>query len=276
MQAPDERMGDMHNYAQWRGEHLAKSWGKFDDAHVQGREVIDFGSGQGNLAAYLAENKSPKKMVGVELHEPSVQAANERISQLNLPQGVHLEYITGHVDGMPLPDASFDTLLAFDCMEHVMQPRAVLLDWARVLRPGGRALLEWYPYLNPWGPHMEALIPVPWAHLIFGQRAMMRTAERIYDDPNFVPRAWDLNEDGTKAENKWRQWERFREQGYINELTTHDFTRLADEAQFDIARFERFGSWAENSKAPAGQALAKLPVVGELFTAYCIIELVRR
>lgn len=276
MAPPDDRMGNMDAYTEWRGDHLAHSWSKFDDRDIQGKQVIDFGSGQGNLAFFLAENKAPTRMVGVELHEPSVQRARARIPQANLPQGVELEFVVGNIDGMPLPDQSFDTLLAFDCMEHVMQPRAVLMDWARVLRPGGRALLEWYPFLNPWGPHMEALIPVPWAHLLFGERAMMRTAERIYDSEDFVPRAWDLNDDGTKAPNKWRQWERFREQGYVNELTTHAFRRLADEAGFDIARFERFGFWAETSKAPAGQALAKLPVVGELFTAYCIIELVRR
>jgi len=56
-----------------------------------------------------------------------------------------------------------DTLLAFDCLEHVMSPLPILQDWYRVLRPGGRCLIEWFPYKGPWGPHMESLIPIPWA-----------------------------------------------------------------------------------------------------------------
>jgi SAM-dependent methyltransferase len=273
---PNAAMHDMGAYTEWRGDHLAHAWSRFDDQHVTGKDVLDFGSGQGNLAFYLAQNKRPRRMVGVELHGPSVARAQARAAALSLPEGVSLEFLQGRVDGLPVPDERFDTLLAFDCMEHVMQPRAVLLDWHRVLRPGGRALLEWYPYLNPWGPHMEALIPVPWAHLIFGQRAMMRTAERIYAQDDYQPRAWDLTDDGAKAPNKWRQWETFREQGYINELTIPTFRRMVQEVGFSIARLDRHGFWAEKKQAPLGQALASLPAVGELFTSFCIIELVRR
>lgn len=273
---PDAAVHDMDAYTEWRADHLAHAWSRFDDQHVTGKDVLDFGSGQGNLALYLAQNKRPRRMVGVELHAPSVARARARAEQATLPEGVQLEYLVGRVDGLPVPDESFDTLLAFDCMEHVMQPRAVLLDWHRVLRPGGRALLEWYPYLNPWGPHMEALIPVPWAHLIFGQRAMMRAAERIYDLPEYAPRTWDRTDDGDKAPNKWRQWETFREQGYINELTIPTFRRMVGEVGFDIGRLDRHGFWAEKPRAPLGKALASLPAVGELFTSFCIIELVRR
>ena len=273
---PAPAMHDMDAYTEWRGAYLSQSWGRFDDRHVEGKDVLDFGSGQGNLAFFLAEHKRPRRVVGVELHGPSVAKAQARAEGLRLPEGVALSFVQGRVDGLPVPDQSFDTLLAFDCMEHVMQPRAVLLDWHRVLRPGGRALLEWYPFLNPWGPHMEALIPVPWAHLVFGERAMMRAAERLYDLDSYEPRTWDLTADGAKAPNKWRQWERFREQGYVNELTIPAFKRLASEAGFVIDRFDRYGFWAGKPRAPLGQALASLPGVGELFTSFCIIELVRR
>lgn len=276
MRPPPPKMQDMGEYAAWRGDHLAQGWARFDDRHVQGKEVLDFGSGQGNLAFYLAEHKAPRRVVGVELHGPSVDAANARVREAALPEGTSLEFVQAREDGIPLPDASFDTLVAFDCMEHVMQPRAVLLDWARVLRPGGRALVEWYPYLNPWGPHMEALIPVPWAHLVFGQRAMLRAAERIYDLEEFVPRAWDLEDDGEKAPNKWRKWDSFSEQGYVNELTLRRFRRLVDEAGFDVERLDRYGFWTGRARAPVGKALAQLPLVGELFTSFYIIELVRR
>ena len=276
IQPPASQMEDMGSYAEWRQAHLSSAWSRFDDQTVTGKDVIDFGSGQGNLALYLAEAKRPRRIVGVELHSPSVALANERAKQLDLPEGTSIEFLEGAEDGMPLPDQSFDTLLAFDCMEHVMQPRAVLLDWHRVLRPGGRALLEWYPYLNPWGPHTESLIPVPWAHLVFGQRAMMRVAERIYDSPDYVPRAWDVEDDGSRSPNKWRKWENFREQGYINELTLPRFRRLVDEVGFDIDRLDRFGFWTDKPQAPVGRLLSKAPRLGELFTSFYLIELVRR
>jgi hypothetical protein len=42
---------------------------------------------------------------------------------------------------------------------------------------------------------------VPWAHYLFGQRAMFAAAASIYDDPAFVPRHWDLDEHGHKKPN---------------------------------------------------------------------------
>ena len=85
-----------------------------------------------------------------------------------------------------------------------MSPESILRDWFRVLRPNGRCLIEWFPFKGPGGPHMESLIPIPWAHVIFGERAMFRAAEMIYDLPEFVPRHWDLDERGKKKPNKWR------------------------------------------------------------------------
>lgn len=42
---------------------------------------------------------------------------------------------------LPLADASFDTVLMLDVLEHVREPEAALAESARVLRPGGRLLL---------------------------------------------------------------------------------------------------------------------------------------
>lgn len=79
---------------------------------------------------------------------------------------------------------------------------------------------------------MEALIPIPWAHVIFGERAMLRAAEMIYDLPEYVPRHWDLDEHGHKKSNKWRAWTTLDEPGYINKLDVAEFRRLVRDAGF--------------------------------------------
>jgi hypothetical protein len=122
---------------------------------------------------------------------------------------------------------------------------------------------------------MEALIPIPWAHVVFGERAMFRAAEAIYDAPEFTPRSWDQEPDGRKKPNKWRHWSSFREQGYINQLDLRTFRRLARDAGFEIAREERHsfgGSWPRRA---AGRTLKALPFVGEYFVSYVIVELVK-
>ena len=156
-----------------------------------------------------------------------------------------------------------------------MAPGPILRDWYRVLRPGGRCLIEWFPYKGPWGPHMEALIPIPWAHVLFGERAMFRTAEKIYDLPGFVHRHWDLDADGRKKPNKWRAWSSFEEQGYINKLDMPTFENLAQTAGFRIDRLELHSFGGSNLRRLIGRTLMNLPWIGEYFVSYATIELVR-
>ena len=156
-----------------------------------------------------------------------------------------------------------------------MSPAPILRDWYRILRPGGRCLIEWFPYKGPWGPHMEALIPIPWAHIIFGERAMFRAAEMIYDLPEFIPRHWDLDEDGNKKPNKWRAWSSFDEQGYINKLDISKFQNMAHDAGFQIARHETHSFGGSNIRKAIGHMFMGMPVVGEYFMSYITIELQR-
>jgi hypothetical protein len=122
---------------------------------------------------------------------------------------------------------------------------------------------------------MEALIPIPWAHVVFGENAMMRTAEAIYDLPEFVPRHWDLDENGVKKPNKWRNWSSFLEQNYINKLDIPTFQRFAVNAGFKIDRFERHSFGGSAARKIAGNTLMNLPGIGEYFVSYVVIELIR-
>ncbi len=122
---------------------------------------------------------------------------------------------------------------------------------------------------------MEALIQIPWAHVIFGQRAMFRTAEKIYDLSEFIPRHWDLDEQGNKKPNKWRAWSSFEEQGYINKLDIPTFRTLAREAGFEIARYELHSFGGSRMRQSIGRMLMNTPLIGEYFVSYVIIELLR-
>ncbi|HEV2038243.1 MAG TPA: class I SAM-dependent methyltransferase [Candidatus Eremiobacteraceae bacterium] len=47
----------------------------------------------------------------------------------------------GRGESMPFPDASFDTVLCTQVIEHVPEPRDVLGECSRVLRPGGTLIV---------------------------------------------------------------------------------------------------------------------------------------
>jgi 2-polyprenyl-3-methyl-5-hydroxy-6-metoxy-1,4-benzoquinol methylase len=273
IQPPSARTATSTAYADWRAGSLAQSWSAFADEHVAGKDVLDFGCGDGELSIYLAQNKHPRRLVGVDLNATAIGRARAHLATSRLAHDSDVAFEVGDVNTLPVADAAFDTVVAFDCLEHVMSPAAILRDWHRALKPGGHCLIEWFPYKGPWGPHMEALVPIPWAHVLFGEHAMLRTAERIYDHPRFQPRHWDLDDNGRKRPNKWRQWSSFDEQGYINKLDIPGFRRLAADAGFDVARLERRSFRGGALRRQLGTALMAIPVIGEHFVSYVLVEL---
>ena len=266
----------LDDYKAYRDDSLTTSWRRFSDADVNGRDVLDFGCGNGPLSLFLAATRTPRSITGVDLYADAIGHAEAALAAMDTAPAMPVRFLTGTAERIPVEDASADTLLAFDCMEHVMDPAAILAEWHRVLRPGGKALIEWYPYAGPHGPHMDSFIPIPWAHHLFGERAMFETCEALYDDPAFRPRHWDLDDAGAKLPNKWRQWRSFAEQGYINQLSTRDFRRMAKDAGFSFARYERHGVLSNKPGiAPATRALCALPLVRDYITSHVIVELRR-
>lgn len=56
--------------------------------------------------------------------------------------------IFANASRLPLPDASINTVLLLEVLEHLRHPAQALAEIARVLRPGGRLLLS-VPFLYP-------------------------------------------------------------------------------------------------------------------------------
>lgn len=66
--------------------------------------------------------------------------------------GARTATVSASADAIPLPDASFDTVILTQVLEHVRRPAVVLSEIARVLRPGGR-LFATVPFV--WELHEE-------------------------------------------------------------------------------------------------------------------------
>ncbi|HHJ39019.1 MAG: hypothetical protein AXA67_11090 [Methylothermaceae bacteria B42] len=272
MPPPPEKTIDYGAYDAWRSESLSKSWKAFSNTALENKNILDFGCGDGQLSFFLA-SQGATRITGVDINQQAIDNANNKLKLLEIPKGTEINFKKSHTEKLPFDDNSFDLIVAFDCMEHIMMPGEILKEWYRVLKPGGKCLVEWYPYKGPWGPHMEALIPIPWAHVIFGEEAMFRAAERIYDLPEFIPRHWDLDENGNKKPNKWKAWSSFEEQKYINKLDISTFRQLCHEAGLNIDRLEHHSFSGSTIRQLAGKILMNLPFVGEYFISYTIIEL---
>ena len=126
---------------------------------AQGR-VLEVGVGTGLNVRYYDKTRVTK-IVGLD---PALQLhplARERIAQA----GLDVELVGLSADKIPLPDASFDTVLITYTLCTIPDPLAALNEIRRVLKPGGRLLYcehgrapdasvrRWQDRLQPlWGP----------------------------------------------------------------------------------------------------------------------------
>jgi cyclopropane fatty-acyl-phospholipid synthase-like methyltransferase len=118
----------------------AADWLGFADAAGvrEGSHVLEVGSGSGGPAVYLAASRGCR-VTGVDINENGIRNAE----RLAAAKGVAERAMFRAVDAsQPLPFApgSFDAVLSNDAMCHIANRQDVLVDWRRVLRPGGRML----------------------------------------------------------------------------------------------------------------------------------------
>ena len=101
-----------------------------------GGRILEFGVGTG-LA--LPSYKRSNRLVGVDISEPMLQKARERVEKDGL---IHVEGLF-LMDGADLgfADNSFDVAIAQFVITVVPQPEKTLDELARVLKPGGEIIL---------------------------------------------------------------------------------------------------------------------------------------
>lgn len=118
----------------------AREWLEFADQLevTDGTDVLEVGSGSGGPAVYLAA-KRVCRITGVDVNAHGVRNAVALADANGLAERVHFEAVDA---SRPLPFASesFDAIISNDAMCHIANRAAVLRDWHRLLRPGGRAL----------------------------------------------------------------------------------------------------------------------------------------
>jgi SAM-dependent methyltransferase len=99
------------------------------------RDVFEAGCGTGLLLREAA--RVARRAVGLDLSRGMLRTAADR----------GLRVVQGSLTDVPLPPASFDLVYSMKVLPHVPPIREALAELARLLRPGGHLLLEFY---NPW------------------------------------------------------------------------------------------------------------------------------
>jgi ArsR family transcriptional regulator len=96
--------------------------------------VGDLGCGTGHISAAIAP--SVARVIAIDESGPMLAAARERLAPLP-----NIDIREGHIESLPLEDASLDVAVMFLVAHFMTDPARAMQEVRRVLKPNGRLLI---------------------------------------------------------------------------------------------------------------------------------------
>jgi SAM-dependent methyltransferase len=140
------------------------------------QSLLDVGCGEAVLTYQWAQRLAPRRVVGIDLEDASIQAEWEERRAPNL------EYRIMKAERMPFADSEFDVATAIEVLEHVPDPAHTVAEMARVAE---RWLLVSVPREPLWrtinvarGTYLKALGNTPGHVNHWSKRSFVSLLER--------------------------------------------------------------------------------------------------
>lgn len=217
-----------------------------------GMSLLDVGCGSGTITVELAAVVAPAPVVGVDLNEQRIEAA-QRIARKRQVENV--EFQVGDLCHVPYAENEFDAVFEHMVFMHMPDPRVGVREIFRVLKPGGvfggndvdRDCL-----LANWPPLVEEFM-----QLIFNYRSSRGTNDGIGKEVPGMLRAAgfvDIEVNATAhAHGNLGERRRIRHQ-YVGIASEPDFvSTVVAEGWTDAAAVQRmieaFDRWVEEPGA---------------------------
>lgn len=188
-------------------------WNEF-----RGKVVIDFGCGSGGDAVEIAQ-RGAAEVIGIDLRQSQLKIARQRAEAAKVADRCQFTQETSK---------KADIIFSMDGFEHYGDPAEVLRIMRKLLKDDGAVIVEFGPpWYHPLGGHSFSV--VPWAHLVFTERCLIRWRS-------------DFKSDGAKH---------FSEiDGGLNKMSVRGFERLIAESDFEFESFKavpiRRARWLAN------------------------------
>lgn len=120
---------------------------------VRGRDVLDIGCSGGLVSILLG--REGLNVTGIDNFMEAVDEATKELEGEDPTVQERVRFMWAQGAELPFPDASFDTVVMGEIIEHVVLPERVLAEARRVMRPNGTLVLS-TPYGRDETPDHKA------------------------------------------------------------------------------------------------------------------------
>jgi SAM-dependent methyltransferase len=172
---------------------------------IRGKTVIDFGCGVGDEAIEML-HRGAARVIAIDVRQKFLDEGRARAAAAGLSD--RIVFTTA-------ADELADVVVSLDGFEHYDDPAAVLNFMTRCLKPCGQVIISFgTTWFHPFGGHIFS--PIPWAHLLFTDRAMVAWRKRSHPE----------------------QTARTIEECGLNKMTIGRFERYVEASPLRFARYE--------------------------------------
>jgi ubiquinone/menaquinone biosynthesis C-methylase UbiE len=178
---------DPVQYARWEFNEGKRVWERFFASRVDlaGKDILDLGCGPGGKTCYLATQK-PRRVVGVDYSAELLGQAEAARDVLVPPENrLIVEFACVNASDLPFPEAYFDVVTCSDAFEHFNDPRKVISEAARVIKPGGLLTIDFAQWGSYNGHHLGDFFKTPWVHVFWSEQDVVEAVNILAQDEKY-------------------------------------------------------------------------------------------
>ncbi len=132
------------DYLEWRNLNYFH-YDDFMPTHdAQGRVVLDYGCGPGHDLVAFFTRSQPSRLIAMDVSPTSLAEARSRLDLHGGAESIEWIRISETDRMLPLADASVDIIHSSGVLHHTPDPKRILEEFRRILKPDGEARIMVY------------------------------------------------------------------------------------------------------------------------------------